>query len=138
VERGAHVIRTHDVAETRDAALVGELFARRPVRDDAVGVEELDVATVGDAERHCERIGVAGDAAQQAVVRVFELSGLSPTQRDRLATHAPANGAIYAPGEGSSDLLVGSPAALRALASEFDTEDALGPALTSITDALDC
>ncbi len=27
VERGAHIIRTHDVAETRDAALVGAAFA---------------------------------------------------------------------------------------------------------------
>jgi len=38
VERGAHVIRTHDVAETRDAALVGAAFADRPsgVRDDGV------------------------------------------------------------------------------------------------------
>ncbi len=38
VERGAHVIRTHDVAETRDAALVGAAFADRPsgVRDGGV------------------------------------------------------------------------------------------------------
>ncbi len=28
VERGAHVIRTHDVAETRDAAIVGDTFTR--------------------------------------------------------------------------------------------------------------
>src|SRR6056297_135914 len=28
VERGAHVIRTHDVAETRDAALIGKEFSR--------------------------------------------------------------------------------------------------------------
>jgi len=34
VERGAHVIRTHDVAETRDAALVGAEFARDRVRSD--------------------------------------------------------------------------------------------------------
>ncbi len=29
VERGADVIRTHDVAETRDAALIGHVFGRR-------------------------------------------------------------------------------------------------------------
>ena len=33
VERGAHVIRTHDVEETRDAALVGSIFARNRFPD---------------------------------------------------------------------------------------------------------
>lgn len=33
VERGAHVIRTHDVAETRDAALIGDAFADSCARD---------------------------------------------------------------------------------------------------------
>ena len=89
VERGAHVIRTHDVAETRDAALVGAEFARdrhRSAADpDAVTVEELDVTTVREAERHLDRIGApeatAGpdgerDDARNAVVRTYELSGL--------------------------------------------------------------
>ncbi|GAA0722550.1 dihydropteroate synthase [Halorubrum trapanicum] len=85
VERGAHVIRTHDVAETRDAALVGAEFARDRFRSDdsdAVAVEELDVTTVREAERHLDRIGAAeatrGDrgAAGNAVVRTYELAGL--------------------------------------------------------------
>ncbi|ELZ35520.1 dihydropteroate synthase [Halorubrum tebenquichense DSM 14210] len=85
VERGAHVIRTHDVAETRDAALVGAEFARNRYSDrgsDGVAAEELDVTTVREAERHLDRIGAA-DAAQgdrgvadSAVVRTYELSGL--------------------------------------------------------------
>ncbi len=29
IERGAHIIRTHDVAETRDAALIGDAFTDR-------------------------------------------------------------------------------------------------------------
>ena len=39
VERGADVIRTHDVAETRDAALIGSAFAERSSRtpDDFAG-----------------------------------------------------------------------------------------------------
>jgi len=137
VERGAHVIRTHDVAETRDAALIGDTFARTRLRDDSVGVEELDVTTVREAERHCERVGSDSAMAAQSVRRVFELSHLSPTQRDRLATHAPAHGAVYAPGDGDTDLLVGSPAALRALESDVGGEDALGSALTTITEGLD-
>jgi len=86
VERGAHVIRTHDVAETRDAALVGAEFARDRYRSgrgsDGVAAEELDVTTVREAERHLERIGAAdaaqGDrsAAEGAVVHTYELSGL--------------------------------------------------------------
>jgi len=44
VERGAHVIRTHDVAETRDAALIGAEFSRDRLREtiDGIAVEELD------------------------------------------------------------------------------------------------
>ncbi|QWC20523.1 dihydropteroate synthase [Halorubrum sp. 2020YC2] len=85
VERGAHVIRTHDVAETRDAALVGAQFARDRYRSGdsgAVAVEELDVTTVREAARHLDRIGATGatrgdrDAADSAVVRTYELSGL--------------------------------------------------------------
>ncbi|TKX85228.1 dihydropteroate synthase, partial [Halorubrum sp. SS5] len=60
VERGAHVVRTHDVAETRDAALIGAEFARDRYAggsDDAVAVTELDVTTVREAGRHLDRIG---------------------------------------------------------------------------------
>src|SRR6056297_1268571 len=45
VERGAHVVRTHDVAETMDAAKIGDAFARDRLRDDELGVEELDVTS---------------------------------------------------------------------------------------------
>ncbi|QSG15321.1 dihydropteroate synthase [Halapricum desulfuricans] len=136
VERGAHVIRTHDVAETRDAALVGDAFTRQRIDDGAIDIEELDVQTVGDAERHCERVGAEPATATQSVVSVFELTGLSPTERDRLDTHVPAHGGVYAPGDGDSDLLVGSPAALRALASDIDG-GALGNALATIAERLD-
>jgi len=80
VERGAHVIRTHDVAETRDAALVGAEFARDRVRSgrDAgdVAVEELDVTTTREAERHLDRLGAGRDIAGDAAVHTYELSGL--------------------------------------------------------------
>jgi len=81
VERGAHVIRTHDVAETRDAALVGAEFARDRVRTgrDAgdVAVEELDVTTAREAERHLDRLGAGRDVAGDAAVHTYELSGLT-------------------------------------------------------------
>ncbi len=80
VERGAHVIRTHDVAETRDAALIGAEFARDRVRSSAgdVSVEELDVTTPGEARRHLDRLDANTDLAKESVVRSYELSGLSP------------------------------------------------------------
>ncbi|QSG06202.1 dihydropteroate synthase [Halapricum desulfuricans] len=137
VERGAHVIRTHDVAETRDAALVGSAFTRERIDDGAIDVEELDVTTEGEARRHCERVGADETTAAQSVVRVFELGGLAPTQRDWLDTHAPAHGGVYAPGDGDGDLLIGSPAALRALATDVDEANVLGEALATIADRLD-
>jgi dihydropteroate synthase len=57
VERGAHVVRTHDVAETRDAALIGHEFTRERSRDSGLGVEELDVTTDREFARHSRRIG---------------------------------------------------------------------------------
>ncbi|QCC52105.1 dihydropteroate synthase [Halapricum salinum] len=132
VERGAHVIRTHDVAETRDAALVGDTFTRSRLRDDDVGVEQLDVTTVSEADRHCERVGTISETAAQSVVEVFELTRLSMTQRDRLASHAPAHGAVFAPGTDDADLLIGSPAAMEALASDVGDEGRLGVALETI------
>jgi dihydropteroate synthase len=137
VERGAHVIRTHDVAETRDAALIGETFTRDRVRDGAIGVEELDITTVAEADRHCERVGVTTETAMQSVTRVFELAGLSPTQRDRLATQALAHGAVFASGGADSDLLIGTPAALRAFDSTLDDGDSLATALGAIVDRVE-
>ena len=78
VERGAHVIRTHDVAETRDAALIGETFARdRSRHHGEVTVEELEVTTTREAERHLDRLDASHDVADAAVVRTYELTGLS-------------------------------------------------------------
>ncbi|QKY18043.1 dihydropteroate synthase [Halorubrum sp. CBA1229] len=117
VERGAHVIRTHDVAETRDAALVGAEFARNRVRSgrDAgdVAVEELDVTTAREAERHLDRLDADRDAAAEAVVRTYELTGLPE----------PAVGALRAATAGAE----GVDGAEFALAAEADAA-APGPA----------
>jgi len=76
VERGAHVVRTHDVAETVDAATIGDAFTRERTRTvaDGVSVTELDVTGAGELARHAERVGADGDPAA-AVGRVFEVSG---------------------------------------------------------------
>ncbi|MFB6304402.1 MAG: dihydropteroate synthase [Haloferacaceae archaeon] len=129
VERGAHVVRTHDVAETRDAALIGEEFARRRVREPGdVSVEELDVTTVGEARRHLDRLDADPAAADRAVARVFEFEGLGPGDRGALSTAAAGTDAVVAHGNGSA-LLAGSPAALRTVADAAEGSDALAAAL---------
>ncbi|CAI49976.1 dihydropteroate synthase [Natronomonas pharaonis DSM 2160] len=64
VERGAHVIRTHDVAETRDAALVGHEFT--PERANGSGFEALDVTTDRELARHLGR--TVDDAPEPSVL----------------------------------------------------------------------
>ncbi|WP_416841179.1 dihydropteroate synthase [Haloferax sp. DFSO52] len=137
VERGAHVIRTHDVRETRDAALIGHEFKRRRVREPGdVSVEELDVTTPGEAARHLDRIGAPTDVADEFVTRVFELEGLAAAERDNLATGAADIGAIFV-GRESGGLLVGTPAALRRLPGVIgDSSDALENALATIERAV--
>jgi len=93
VERGAHVIRTHDVAETRDAAVIGAEFTRDRVRRSGEpSVEELDVTTAREARRHLDRLNADPERATDAVVRVYELSGLTAEERGTLRA-AAADGA---------------------------------------------
>ncbi|WP_144921159.1 dihydropteroate synthase [Halorubrum salsamenti] len=149
VERGAHVIRTHDVAETRDAALVGAEFARDRVRSvggaeaGEVAVEELDVTTVREAERHLDRLDADRSVAGDAVVRTYELRGLADEAVGalRAATAESGVGAAFAlagsaaheaavqpsatdggkpdrtGADGGAGLLVGTPAGLSAVRS---------------------
>ncbi|RLM59273.1 dihydropteroate synthase [Halobellus sp. Atlit-31R] len=156
VERGAHVIRTHDVAETRDAALIGHEFARSRVRGHDAGdvaVEELDVTTPREAERHLNRLGVAdaGDVAADAVVRVFELRGLSDADVGALSAAAAEAGttvvsgattdadrSVLADGDGTPEAVADEGAPGRSVLL-FGTPGALGNltgALTGGTDAL--
>ncbi|MES3160632.1 MAG: dihydropteroate synthase [Halorubrum sp.] len=167
VERGAHVIRTHDVAETRDAALIGAEFARERVRSSdepgdgpsSVSVEELDVTTPREAERHLDRIGAPAELASGAVVRTYELGGLSPAAVDALrsATRATVTDGLGAgsheadsehehgsvasfalgtgrAGETDHGVLVGTPAGIDAVKSRVSgVSDGLDRALNRIS-----
>ncbi len=99
VERGAHVIRTHDVAETRDAALIGAEFARDRYSRTAegIGVEELDVTTPGEATRHLDRLEAAAAIADESVVRALELSGLDGDRIRTLRAATEGTTAAFAP-----------------------------------------
>ncbi|GAB6862074.1 dihydropteroate synthase [Haloplanus litoreus] len=135
VERGAHVIRTHDVAETRDAALVGDAFARDRLResDGDVTVEQLDVTTTREMGRHLDGVGGDRSAVSRGVTRVFELAGLSPTERETLLDAARGTPVTVAGGETDRRLVAGTPVDLSALAeAATGRSDALDRALAAI------
>jgi len=95
VERGAHVIRTHDVAETRDAALIGHEFGARrtdgPNRSSGAAeptVERLDVTTTREAGRYLDEADGDSDTAEEYVSRCLAVDGLDASQRDRLTSAA--------------------------------------------------
>ncbi|WP_128478319.1 dihydropteroate synthase [Halorussus pelagicus] len=135
VERGAHVVRTHDVAETVDAATIGKAFARDRLRDADLGVEELDVTSAGEAARHLERLGSDADLADETTTRVFELSALSDAERETLAAAALDAGVTVAPGT-AGVLLAGTPDALARLRSRVADESPREGASERLVDAL--
>jgi dihydropteroate synthase len=99
VERGADVIRTHDVAATRDAARIGRAFEReRPGIDDAVSVRDLGVRTRGEVGRHLDRIGGSVEYAGEGVAHAIEVAGLDRETVGRLATVAGDEGCVVADG----------------------------------------
>ncbi|MEZ3143797.1 dihydropteroate synthase [Halobaculum sp. MBLA0143] len=133
VERGAHVIRTHDVAETRDAALVGAEFARDRTRATGeITVEELDATAPAEAGRHADRLD-ATLTLEEAATRVYEFDGLSPTAVGRLRAAAAGTDATVAPaGDGGAALVVGSPAGLAALSAGVEGDDPLAVAASRL------
>ncbi len=116
VERGAHVVRTHDVADTRDAALIGDEFARDRLHDPVVGVEELDVTTDAEFARHRDRVTGPEDPARQdgdAVVTHVAEVDLEPDAADHAASAAERAGLdVYGD---ESLLLVGTADQFRSL-----------------------
>ena len=128
VERGAHVVRTHDVAETLDAAKIGDRFTRDRVRTETV--EELDVTSPGEAGRHLDRTAASADP-ERATTRVFELRGLNGPTRDRLATLAADHPAVTLAAGQQGTLLFGTVAGLRALRGAA-SDDAVIACLTKL------
>ncbi|PSQ60025.1 MAG: dihydropteroate synthase [Halobacteriales archaeon SW_9_67_25] len=139
VERGAHVVRTHDVAETRDAALVGDAFTRERVRDGKAGVTELDVTTVAEARRHLagadgsadDATRAGGGAAEQAVSRLVAVEGLSGSAREQLTEAVDGTPLVAVPA--AETVILGGPVAdLRALADTVSGSPELARALDGL------
>ena len=128
VERGAHVVRTHDVAETRDAAIIGDAFARPRVDDEAAGVTELDVTTTAELERHLEAQDASAADPGVGVAAAFSIRGLSDADRNVLDAVA-ADCSVVCAGMDESVVLAGARAELRALPQATDGSAALRRAL---------
>lgn len=126
VERGVHVVRTHDVQETVDACRVGDAFAADRLHRPDIGVEELAVTTPSEAARHFDRINAVGDP-DETVVRSFELTGLQESARDTLAAVVRGTGATVVapddpacPPDGGQVILHGTLGALNRVAGELE------------------
>jgi len=135
VERGAHVIRTHDVAETRDAALVGKTFARdrfrQSARESGVGIEELDVTTVAEARRHVRRVtGEDVDTAEDesAVARSYLLTALDRREREAVQSAASDRDVLVA-GTDDATIVAGPIRGLRSLVDSLADSPAVESAL---------
>jgi len=133
VERGAHVVRTHDVAETRDAALVGKEFTPERVRTAAgeVQVEELDVRTTGDAGRHFDRVSDEEADPAAAVTKVIELDGLSADGREALVEAVSDHDLTVA--GGGPVIVAGTVAALVSAAAEM-SQSGVSAALSAVVE----
>jgi dihydropteroate synthase len=140
VERGAHVIRTHDVAETRDAALIGAEFARDRGQQttETLHVEELDVTTPGEARRHLDRFDADTTTAATAATRVFAVEGLDATELGSLRVAAAGTDVTVAVGSDESGALVfGSPAGLAAVARDLPDDGGLSPVVSEFDDRVE-
>jgi dihydropteroate synthase len=135
VERGAHVIRTHDVAETRDAALIGDTFARDRFRQSAgasgVGIEELDVTTAAEARRHVRRVtdddvDIAED--ESAVARSYLLTEVDRGQREDVRSAAGEQDVLVA-GTGDATIVAGSISGLGSLVDGLEDSPMVESAL---------
>jgi dihydropteroate synthase len=120
VERGAHVIRTHDVAETRDAALVGYEFTNGRTRTD--GLEELDVRTDREFARHLDRISVEADDPA-VVTHVVEVS---PSKGDAATLAEAAESVGLSVYRGDGFLFAGTAAEFESLAAALEDDSIPG------------
>lgn len=135
VERGANVIRTHDVAGTRDAARIGDEFAVNGQVDPELGMREIVVCSSAELKRHLARVGGPQTAAVDGSTLVFELTGLT-TMETSLLQHLVADcGGRFVQGETDRDMLLANERELRELRSAVgDESERLAAALEQMVD----
>lgn len=116
VERGADVIRTHDVSATRDAALVGEAYSPPLIQENTV--RELSACTSEEVDRHLARLDLDKTGADR-VMQTFELRVLDDRDRDEIQNLVSSVGGVVSGNEAGMIVSV-TPAMIDQLVREFD------------------
>ncbi len=86
VYKGAHIIRTHDVADTGDAIRVAEAIKGRNItaRKPDHSIEVLDITSAKDAPGYFNRIGTTGTGGRvmmdKTVYRVLKINNVTTTE----------------------------------------------------------
>ncbi|MEL4306107.1 dihydropteroate synthase [Methanococcoides sp. LMO-2] len=86
VQKGAHIIRTHDVAETLDVVqIAGAIRSRQPVvEENGFEVSVLDITNPDDAALAMRNIGVTGTGSvimkDKTANRVLKISNITTTE----------------------------------------------------------
>ena len=86
VYKGAHIIRTHDVADTCDAIRVAEAIKGRNITagNTDYSIEALDITSAKDAPGYFNRIGTTGTGGSvmkdKTVYRVLKINNITTTE----------------------------------------------------------
>ncbi len=137
VERGAHVIRTHDVAETRDAALIGSAFTERTsAAADGVTISQLDVTSSREFRIQLRERGIDPAFADDWQAQLLEIEGLDGAASGRLTSLAAEHGAVVQPVSDARLLLMGSTTTVSDIAGRLSAENdylsAIGEKLSGV------
>jgi dihydropteroate synthase len=132
IERGTHVVRTHDVAETRDAARIGDAFTERTrISANGIDVVELYVGSSRELRAHLAERDIDPSTVGTWRIRIFEIDGLNPAERERLGSLAREFGATVVSPPPGRTLLVGSEESIAAVVGDIDAHDGRLGAITS-------
>ncbi|WP_276253677.1 dihydropteroate synthase [Halomontanus rarus] len=135
VERGAHVIRTHDVGETRDAALIGSAFADRTShRIDDLTVTQLEAGSTRELEAKLREYDVDPSLIDDTVHHVLEIDGLSSADGTALESVTDEREATCVKLGAGRWILVGSSTEIGRISAHLGDST---PNLSSLTDALE-
>ena len=140
VERGAHVIRTHDTRETYDVVQVAHALGdeRTISTEGPVNVLEVPGVTLREVTRHLDLANANGTVAAEVVTRSFVVGELGPVDMEELRTAGSACGVLVAEsGDDTGTFVTGTVANLRRLSDDIvGTSESLTEVAGSIRDSL--
>lgn len=95
VERGAHIVRTHDVPETHDVVKVAHFLGDERTVADSPRVAELTDVSRREIERHLHLRGDDGDAAASVSPLFFQVERLDGDAEGYLADWAEGRDVLF-------------------------------------------